>query len=302
MKFDPNVKLTKENFPELPPLCTDGAWGTEMAKLGAQPGQMCDTWNLDAPDKVLTVANAYVDAGAQIILTNTFNSNRIVLAKHDLADRAFDITKAGAEISRKAAQGRAYVFGSIGPCGKIVMMGEVAPEEVEESAAEQAKALEDGGADAIVIETQSDLQEVEAALHGALSGSSLPVGVSLTFDAGENNEFTMMGVSIPQAYETAKSFGASFVGANCGAGITTFVSIAEMFAECGSELPIWVKGNAGKPEIDASGNTVYTAPPETYANVVGDLLKAGARFIGGCCGSSPDHVRAIADAMKASLS
>ena len=301
MAFDPNVKLTKENIISLPPLCTDGAWGTEMAKLGAQPGQMCDPWNVDEPEKVFSVAKGYVDAGAHIILTNTFNSNRIALEKHGLADRAAEISMAGAAISRRAAAGKAYVFASIGPCGKLVMMGEIAPGEVEDSAAEQAEALAAGGADAIVIETQTDLAEAEAVLKGALKGCGLPVGLSFTFDSGENRDHTMMGVSIPQACELAKANGASFAGANCGAGIETFVSIAGQYAACGSGLPIWVKGNAGLPEVDDAGNTVFRASPGLYAAAVPGLLKAGARFIGGCCGSTPEHIRATAAALAAAL-
>lgn len=298
MSFDPNAPLTKELLPTLPPLCTDGAWGTEMAKSGAEPGQICDVWNVEHPDKVFSVAKGYVDAGAQIILTNTFNSNRFILAKHGRSERAPELCKAGAEISKRAARGKAYVFASIGPCGKMVMMGEADPAEVEESAAEQALALITGGADAIVIETQTDLVEAEATLRGCLRVVNAPVGVSFTFDSGPNNEFTMMGVSIPQAYEMAKTNGASFVGANCGVCIEAFVDIARRFAECGTDLPIWIKGNAGKPEADATGRTAYDASPETYAKVVKPLLEVGARFIGGCCGSSPAHIRAIARAMK----
>lgn len=298
MAFDPNTKLTRENFGALPPLCTDGAWGTEMEKLGADPGQMCDTWNVDEPDKVLSVAQAYVDAGAQIILTNTFNSNRIALEKHGLANRAAELSKAGAEISRRAAEGKAYVFGSIGPVGRIVMMGEVTPEEVEQVGAEQAGALEAGGADAIVVETQSDLVEAEALLKGALAACALPVGVSFTYDFGVDNDRTMMGVSIPQAYKLAREMGASFVGANCGAGIETFVNIASQYGACGADIPIWVKGNAGKAEIDENGRTVYKAGPESYADTVPPLLGAGAWFIGGCCGSSPEHIKAVVAAMS----
>jgi 5-methyltetrahydrofolate--homocysteine methyltransferase len=299
MGFDANVKLTKENFKNLPPLCTDGAWGTEMQKLGAQPGQMCDVWNTEAPEKVLSVAKGYLDAGSQVILTNTFNSNRVVLAKHHIAERAFELSREGAAISKKAAQGKAYVFASIGPCGKLVMMGEIDPAEVEEAAAEQAKAFEEGGADAIVIETQSDLVEVEAMAKGVLRATNLPFGFSFTFDCGECNDRTMMGVSIPEVYSLAKQCGASFAGANCGAGIETFAAIARAFTACGSDMPVWVKGNAGKPEIDVDGKTVYRAKPEVYSGVVGELLDAGAKFIGGCCGSSPDHIRAVAQAMAA---
>ena len=301
MDFNPTVRLTRENLSGLPPLCTDGAWGTEMAKRGAQPGQLSDIWNVEAPEKVFEVAQGYVDAGAQVILTNTFNSNRTVLAKHGLEARVGELSKAGAVLSKRAAEGKAYVFGSIGPCGKMVMMGEVDAREVQESAKEQAAAMAEGGVDAIVVETQSDLQEAEASLCGALEGCDLPVGVTFTFDSGANNDYTMMGVSISEAYVLAKDHGASFVGANCGAGIETFVNIAEQYTACGCTLPIWVKGNAGLPELDENGNTVFRAKPEVYARVVPPLLAAGARFIGGCCGSTPRHVKAIAEAMAAAL-
>ena len=346
MNFDPTRKLTRENLRDLPPLCTDGAWGTEMQKLGAKPGELADVWNLEQPGKVLSVAKSYVDAGSQVILTNTFSSNRILLEKHGMADRAFALSKAGAELSRRAARGRAYVFASIGPCGKMVMMGEADPDEVRAAAAEQARAFEEGGADAIVIETQSDLVEAGAALQGCLEACALPVGVSFTFDAGASNDRTMVGVSIPEVYDLAVKGGASFVGANCGAGIETFVGIAKAFQACAggatgaamgsgpasaaggrlasasgrlasasggpaslgacpapgggslsAALPIWIKGNAGQPQVDAAGNVRYTAGPEVFAAVVPPLLAAGARFIGGCCGSTPEHVRAIAKAL-----
>ncbi|UCG17651.1 MAG: homocysteine S-methyltransferase family protein [Phycisphaerales bacterium] len=297
MVFDPEMKLTRENFGSLPPLCTDGAWGTELQKLGAPPGLICDTWNLEQPDKVLTVARSYVDAGSQVILTNTFSGNRIMLAKHNAAEQAVAICKAGAEISKRAAAGKAYVFASLGPCGKMVMMAEIDTEEVEQAYAEQALALVTGGADALVIETQSDLVEAEAALRGCLRVCKVPVGVTFTFDSGPQKDRTMMGVSVNQAYDLATAGGASFVGANCGAGIETFVGIARQFRACGTDLPIWVKGNAGQPELDESGNCIYKAPPQVYADLVRPLLDAGAHFIGGCCGSTPAHIRAIAEQM-----
>lgn len=298
MAFDFSQKLTRENFNQLPAMSSDGAWGTEMQKLGAKPGQMCDTWNVEEPDKVFSVAKAYVDAGSDIILTNTFNSNRIVLGKHHMAERVAELNKAGAEVSKKAAAGKALVFASAGPTGKLVMMGELSPEEVQDIFAEQCAALEAGGADAIVIETQNDAVEAENALIGALKVVKIPVGLSFTFDSGEGGLFTMMGVGIPQAYQLAVDNGASFVGANCGRGIETCLPIAEAFAQCGGAIPIWIKGNAGKPELDsATGKTLYKASPEIYRNAVAPLLKAGARFVGGCCGSNPTHIKAVAEAL-----
>lgn len=294
-------KLTRENFKALPPLSTDGAWGTEMQKLGAKPGQMCDTWNVDEPEKVLSVAQSYIDAGSDIILTNTFNCNRVILAKHNMADRVAELNKAGAAISKKAAAGKGLVFASCGPTGLLVttglMLGNVQIEDIEAIFAEQAAALEEGGADAIVIETQNDAAEAEAALKGALKATKIPVGLSFTFDSGEGGMFTMMGVSVAQAYQIAKDNGASFVGANCGRGIDTCVAIAQEFAKCGKELPIWIKGNAGKPEVDADGKTLYKATPDVYANAVKPLLEAGAHFIGGCCGSNPGHIKAVAQTL-----
>ncbi|HEY3323910.1 MAG TPA: homocysteine S-methyltransferase family protein [Planctomycetota bacterium] len=297
MAFNPNQKLTRELVKKLPPLCTDGAWGTELAKLGRKAGELSDLWNLNQADKVFAVAKSYVDSGSHIILTNTFSGNRVTLEKHGIADKVTAINKAGAEISKKAAHGKAYVFASLGPTGKLVMIGEVTPEAVEEAFAEQAAALEAGGADALCVETQADLEEARAAIKGCLKGSKLPVGVSFSFDSGKDKTATMMGVTPAQAYAMAVENGASFVGANCGLGIESYIPVARLFQACGTELPIWIKGNAGKPEVDDNGNTVYRGSPALFANAVKPLLDAGVRFIGGCCGSTPVHIRAMAQAL-----
>ncbi len=293
MDFTPKRPLTKELLAQLPPLCTDGAWGTELQKLGAKPGEIVDEWNLTAPEKVLQVARAYVEAGAQVILTNTFNSNRLALERHGLADKAAEFSLAGAKISREAAGDEAYVFASLGPSGKILMMGETTAQQVEDAYAEQAEALAKGGVDALLLETQTDLEEVAAQLAGCKKACDLPVGCSFTFDSGADNDRTMMGVTIEQAWELARDNGAAFVGANCGAGMETFVGIARKFREAGCTLPLWIKGNAGLPELDEHGNTVFKSTPEDFEAVVADLLEAGAKFIGGCCGSTAAHVRAI---------
>lgn len=298
MAFDATKKLTRANFKELPVLCTDGAWGTELMKLGGKPGEVKDFWNVSAPEKVLQVAKSYVDAGSQIILTNTFSANRIVLAQHKAAQQVTELNKAGAEISKKAAAGKAYVFASIGPTGKMVSMGDLDAKEAEEVFAEQAAALAAGGADAIVVETQADLAEAQAALRAAIRATKIPVGVSFTFDSGKDKDRTMMGVSVAQAYELAVANGASFVGANCGLGIEGYIPIAQAFAKCGKELPIWIKGNAGKPEIAPDGSSVYKATPEVFAKAAKPLLDSGAHFVGGCCGSTPAHIRALVDAVK----
>ena len=293
------VTLTRENFSQLPLSPTDGAWGTELMKLGGASTELKDLWNVAAPEKVLQVARSYVDAGARIILTNTFSANRIVLARHGAPERSAEVSRAGAAISRQAAGDRALVFGSIGPTGKLVSMKQLAVAEAEAAFAEQAAALAEGGADAIVIETMADIEEAKAALRACLGACNLPVGVSFTFDSGKEKNRTMMGVSPAQAWKAAREGGASFVGANCGIGIDGYVKVARELAQCGTELPLWIKGNAGLPRMAADGSTHYTAGPEDFGRAVPELVAAGVRFIGGCCGSTPAHVAAIVAAIDA---
>ncbi len=292
------ARLTRDNFADLTLSPTDGAWGTELMKLGGASTELKDLWNLSEPDKVLQVARSYVDAGARIILTNTFSSNAIMLARHGAPGRSAEVTRAGAAISRQAAGDRALVFGSIGPSGKLVSLKQITTEEAEAAFAEQAAALAEGGADAIVIETMADLGEAMAALRACLASCDLPVGVSFTFDSGKEKNRTMMGLTPAQAWEFAYEGGASFVGANCGVGIDAYVKVAHEYAACGDELPLWIKGNAGRPEIDATGSVHYRAGPEDFSRAVPELAAAGVRFIGGCCGSTPAHVRAIAEAIE----
>jgi methionine synthase I (cobalamin-dependent) len=290
-------RLTRSNFGALPLLPTDGAWGTELMKLGGASTELKDLWNVSEPDKVLQVARSYVEAGARIILTNTFSSNAVTLERHGAAGRSAELSRAGAAISRQAAGERAWVFGSIGPTGKLVSLKQIAVAEAEAAFAEQAAALAAGGADAIVIETMADLAEAQAALRACLAACDLPVGVSFSFDAGKEKNRTMMGVTPAQAWKAAHEGGASFVGANCGIGIDAYVRIARELAACGSALPLWIKGNAGRPEMEADGSVHYRAGPEVFAQAVPELAAAGVRFIGGCCGSTPDHVRAIVAAI-----
>jgi len=291
-------KLTRENFNQLPLSATDGAWGTELMKLGGPSTELKDLWNISAPDKVLRVASSYVAAGASIILTNTFSSNRITLERHGAAGRSAELSRAGAAISRQAAAGRALVFGSIGPTGKLVSLEQLSVAEAEAAFAEQAAALAAGGADAIVIETMADLEEAKAALRACLGACDLPVGLSFTFDSGKDKNRTMMGVSTAQAWKAAHEGGASFVGANCGIGIDAYIKVAGELAQCGSDLPLWIKGNAGRPEMGADGSVHYKAGPEDFSRAVPELVAAGVRFIGGCCGSTPAHVAAVVAAIE----
>jgi methionine synthase I (cobalamin-dependent) len=273
------------------PLITDGAWGTELLALGLPPGALPDAWNLERPERVESVARAYVEAGSQVILTNTFRSNRITLEQAGLAAQLDAINRAGVEISKRAAAGQARVFASIGPTGKLLINGEVGPKEVAAAFTAQATALAAAGADALLIETMSDLEEAALALIAAQS-TGLPVIVSFAFDSGRNKDRTMMGVTPEAAARAMESAGADAVGANCGAGIERFVPVCQRLkAAC--SLPVWIKPNAGLPEMK-DGSVVYTTPPTVFASYLPALVEAGAEFIGGCCGTTPEFIRALA--------
>ena len=274
-------------------MITDGAWGTELQARGLPIGANPDSWNLSHPEKVEEVARAYAEAGSQIILTNTFRANAIAMPEQDLDA----INRAGVEISRRAA-GQALVFASIGPTGKILLSGEVSHEAVSAAFAAQAQSLAAAGADALLIETMSDIGEATLAVKAArLTG--LPVLVSFAFDSGKNKDRTMMGAT-PEAVAAAMvEAGADAVGANCGVGVELSVPICQRLrAAC--DLPLWIKPNAGMPSME--GSTLhYAASAESFASHYAALSEAGASFLGGCCGSTPEFIRALAGAQRAAL-
>lgn len=272
----------------------DGAWGTELDKLGCPPGYCREEWNVSRPDLVRQVAEAYVAAGAQIILTNTFSGNRVTLAKHGHGDKVRAFNRAGAEISKQAADGKALVFGSIGPTGRMVMMGEIGEEELLEIFKEQAGALAEGGADALVVETMTELAEACAAVRAA-KGTGLAVAASMTYDSGKDKTSTMMGVTPEQAVEALLATGADIIGCNCGIGIDNYIQVAARMRAV-TDWPIWVKANAGLPEIEGE-KIVYRMPPTEFARKAKQLVKAGANIVGGCCGTSPEFIAALREAV-----
>jgi methionine synthase I (cobalamin-dependent) len=273
------------------PILTDGAWGTEFQAWGLEAGECPDHWNLMHPDRVEEVARAYVEAGSQVILTNTFRANRLALAGHGLASDAREINLRGVEISRRAAARRAHVFASMGPSGKMLMMGEVNEEELLAAFSEQAQALAEGGADALIFETMSDLAEAKVCVRAARA-TGLPVIVSLAFDSGKNLDRTMMGVTPEAAATELTAAGADAIGANCGQGIESYAALCLRLHQS-TPLPIWIKPNAGLPEL-VDGGTRYQTAPEAFTRHAPALLAAGANFLGGCCGTSPDFIRALA--------
>jgi 5-methyltetrahydrofolate--homocysteine methyltransferase len=272
------------------PVLTDGAWGTEMQARGLAAGETPDFWNLSHPDRVEQVARAYVEAGSQVVLTNTFRANRIALAKHSDVERISEVNRAGVEISRRAAGDRARVFASIGPCGKLLITGEVDEAALHAAFAEQAQALAAGGADAIVVETMSDLAEAGIAVEES-KATGLPVVACMVYDSGKNRDRTMMGVSPEQAAEELTRIGADAIGANCGTGVEDYIPICASLAAA-TPLPIWIKPNAGLPELE-NGEVVYRTTATEFAANVPKLLEAGARFVGGCCGTNPGFIEAM---------
>ncbi len=278
-------------------MLTDGAWGTQLQERGLQAGECPDAWNLLYPERVEQVARAYVEAGSQVILTNTFRANRLALERYGLAERTADINRAGVEISRRAAAGKALVFASIGPSGRMLVAGETTEDELMATFREQARALAEAGADAIVVETMADLTEARLAVTAALE-TGLPVVASMVFDSGRNKDRTMMGVTPEQAARELSAVGAHVIGANCGQGIAGYVEICRRL-HAATDRPIWIKPNAGLPEM-VEGKAVYRVTPAEFASYVPALLEAGASFVGGCCGTTPDFIRAIASTLRAS--
>jgi methionine synthase I (cobalamin-dependent) len=272
------------------PIITDGAWGTQLQAQGLGAGECPDVWNLNHPERVESVARSYVEAGSQVILTNTFGATRSRLADHGLSDKTVAINKAGVEISKRAAAGRALVFASMGPAGKMLAMGDTSLEELGDIYGEQASALAQAGADALLLETFADLEETSAAI-AACKKTGLPVIASLVFDSGAQRDRTMMGATPEEAVAALTAAGADVIGANCGRGIDGYISITKHL-RAATTLPLWIKANAGLPEIVA-GQAVYPAIPDFFADKAQEVIAAGATFIGGCCGTSPSFIAAI---------
>jgi methionine synthase I (cobalamin-dependent) len=269
---------------------TDGSWGTQLQKRGIKRGECPDSWNLLHPDWVEDVARGYVDAGSQIILTNTFQSNRLSLGRFDLGDKAIEINTRGVEISKKAAGDKAYVFASIGPSGKMLLTKETTGDELQSVFEEQANALANAGADGIIVETMIDLDEARIAATAAKQ-TGLPVIASMVFDSGEHKDTTLMGNTPEQAVEEFSKIGVDGVGANCGQGIEGYIPICKRL-RAATDLAVWIKPNAGLPEVEDEKTIFYTTAQEFVASVP-EMIQAGADFIGACCGSDQEFVKEI---------
>ena len=274
-------------------LVSDGAWGTFLHQKGLKAEECPELWNLKRPEDVLEIAASYVEAGANIILTNSFGASPIKLEGYGLEAEAFELNKSAAELSKEAAGDRALVLGSIGPTGKMVMMGEVSPPEVYKGFMEQAKGLAAGGADGIVIETMNDPEEARLAIEAARKFADLDIACTFTFTKNQDGAYrTIMGTDVKSYLEMAKSAGADIIGANCGNGTAGMTEIVREIRKLDPEIPVLVHANAGLPVYE-DGKTIFPESAEEMAAQMGDLVKAGANIVGGCCGTTPEHIRHI---------
>ena len=274
-------------------LLSDGAWGTFLQAKGLMPGESPELWNITHREEVLDIAKSYSLAGCDIIETNSFGGSRFKLSQYGLGERVDELNQAAAEISREAAGNKKYVAGSIGPTGKMTLTGEVTEEELYDAFREQAIALEKGGADIIIIETMSAVDEASLAVKASRENTNCIVILTMTFSRTPKGDYrTMMGVSPEIMVSTMTEAGAHIVGSNCGNGIEDMIGIVKAIRAANKTIPVMIQANAGVPEF-VDGKTIFRESPEMMASFVPELIKAGANIIGGCCGTTPEHIKAI---------
>ncbi len=278
-------------------LLADGAIGSLLMARGLASGAAPESLNLSHPEMLEEIARLYLDAGAEIIQTNTFGASPLKLANYGLAEQADAINESAVRAVRRAVGEQAYVSASCGPSGKILLpYGDTEPEKMLEGFQRQIQALIRAGADIICIETMSDIHEARLAIQAARSVSpSIPVMATMTFEATARGFFTIMGATIEKACRELEKAGADLVGSNCGNGSLQMVAIAKEFRRC-TKLPLLIQANAGVPELRA-GRVHYPESPATMAAMSRELVGAGVAVIGGCCGTTPEHIRAMRRAL-----
>ncbi len=274
-------------------LVADGAMGTMLFQKGLKPGDCPETLNLTNPEILEEIAKDFLNAGAEIIQTNTFGASSIKLREYGMEDKTEEINTIAVSCVKKSVKGHAYISGSCGPSGKLIKpYGDVTPESLFRSFFRQIKALVTSNVDIICIETMIDLQEAAQAIKAAKTVSpQIPVMATMTFDKTPKGFYTVMGVSIEKAAVDLQEAGADIIGSNCGNGIENMVEIALEFSNS-TNLPLMIQSNAGQPET-REGKLYYSETPELFTEKTKDLINAGVSVIGGCCGTTPEHIKAI---------
>jgi 5-methyltetrahydrofolate--homocysteine methyltransferase len=295
-----HMKSFKERVAQGDILISDGAMGTLLQAKGLKPGECPEWWCISHPDVVKGIHEAYIAAGSDIVETDSFGGTCYKLKPYGLEDKVRELNQAAAALAKQAMAGKGYVAASVGPTGHIVEEegGDVTPQDLYNAFKEQVVALEEGGADAVCIETMSSLSEAIQTIKAARENTKLPVICTFTFEAGARGFRTMMGVTPERAAREAVAAGADIVGANCGNGIVNMIEITRQIRAAQPNTPILINANAGMPVLEGE-KTVFKETPEFMASKVNGLIKAGAQIIGGCCGTTPEHIAAMARAAKA---
>lgn len=274
-------------------LVADGAMGTMLLDLGLKPGEPPESFNLTRPEVLEKISSLYLDAGADIIQTNTFGASPIKLSFYSLEDKAEEINRNAVLVVRKVVKDRAYISASCGPSGKLLKpYGEVEPEEIYNSFETQINTLISAGVDIICIETMTDLREATLAIQAAKTISpSTPVIATMTFDPTPKGFYTVMGVNIEDAAQGLEEAGADIIGSNCGNGIENMIKISKEFKKF-SSLPLIIRSNAGIPRMQGN-KPIYPETPEFMAEKAKELVSIGISIIGGCCGTTPEHIKVL---------
>jgi 5-methyltetrahydrofolate--homocysteine methyltransferase len=279
-------------------LISDGAWGTFLHELGLEVGECPEIWNLTHRNEVLSIAQSYINAGADMILTNSFGAHPVRLAHYGLQDKAFELNESAAAISREAAGDDHFVLGSIGPSSAILVMEEIPEQTVYDGFRIQVEGLAKGGADAVCVETMSAIDEACLAVKAAKEFTNLEVVCTFTYNKTVHGYYrTMMGVSPEEMVAAVKDAGADIIGANCGIGFEQMIEIVEAIRKVDKNTPVLIHANAGIPVI-RGGKTVFPETAEMMRSKVKDLINAGANIIGGCCGTTPEYIRSFVSEIR----
>ena len=277
----------------------DGAMGTQLMAAGIEAGKCNDYLSIESPKAVLDIHRAYIEAGSDAVLTNTFGANGYALSRHGLGDMVEKINITGGQIGRLAAGKDKYVLGDIGPSGDFLEpLGTLKPDELRNAFIRQAKALAASGVDGFIIETMTALDEMVIAIEAIKSVSKLPIFASMAFDEAGGDFRTMMGVDIKTAVTKMTELEVEAVGFNCGkVSLEEYVKLAGRFASVSGNVIILAEPNAGLPEL-IDDKVVYKVSPDEFAETAEKIRFAGVSIIGGCCGTRPEHIKALADKLK----